>query len=66
MIATDVDEYHLAKAREFGADEVLDPGEATPERLAKINGGRLFDLAVTCAGVEPVVTQALRSVDRGG
>jgi len=66
VVATDIDPHRREAAERMGADEALDPGEATPERLAKINGGRLFDLAVTCAGVEPVVTQALRSVDRGG
>ncbi len=50
----------------MGADEAIDASEAVPEKLKELNGGRLFDLAVTCAGVEPVVLQAIRSVDRGG
>ncbi len=66
IVATDIDPARLDAARRMGADEALDAAEATPDRLAKLNDGRLFDLAVTCAGVEPVVLQALRSVDRGG
>ncbi|MCK4550239.1 MAG: alcohol dehydrogenase catalytic domain-containing protein, partial [Candidatus Krumholzibacteria bacterium] len=66
IVATDIDPARLDAARRMGADEALDAAEATPDRLVKLNDGRLFDLAVTCAGVEPVVLQALRSVDRGG
>ena len=66
IVATDIDPVRLDASKRMGADEALDASEATPERLRELNGGRLFDLAVTCAGVEPVVLQALRSVDRGG
>lgn len=66
IVATDIDPARLEAAKRMGADEVLDATEAVPERLKELNDGRLFDLAVTCAGVEPVVLQALRSVDRGG
>jgi L-iditol 2-dehydrogenase len=66
IVATDIDPVRLEAAKRMGADEVLPAGEAVPEKLAELNGGRLFDLAITCAGVEPVVLQAIRSVDRGG
>ena len=66
IVATDVDPSRLDAAVRMGADGALPAGDATPERLREINGGRLFDLAITCAGVEPVVLQAVRSVDRGG
>ena len=66
IVATDIDRIRLDAAKRMGADEALDAAEATPDRLKKLNGGRLFDLAVTCAGVEPVVLQAIKSVDRGG
>jgi L-iditol 2-dehydrogenase len=66
IIATDIDPVRLEAAKRMGADEVIDANEAVPDRLRELNGGRLFDLAITCAGVEPVVLQALRSVDRGG
>ncbi len=66
IVATDIDPVRLEAAKRMGADEAIDAAEAVPERLKELNGGRLFDLAVTCAGVEPVVLQAIRSVDRGG
>ena len=66
IVTTDIDPARLEAAIRMGADEALDAKKATPERLKELNDGRLFDLAVTCAGVEPVVLQALRSVDRGG
>jgi L-iditol 2-dehydrogenase len=66
IVATDIDPVRLDAARRMGADEAIDAKEATPDKLKELNGGRLFDLAVTCAGVEPVVMQAIRSVDRGG
>lgn len=66
IVATDVDPARLEAAIRMGADEAVDASEALPDRLKELNSGRLFDLAVTCAGVEPVVLQALRSVDRGG
>ncbi len=66
IVATDIDPARLDAAKRMGADEALDAAEATPDGLKELNDGRLFDLAVTCAGVEPVVLQALRSVDRGG
>jgi L-iditol 2-dehydrogenase len=65
IVATDIDPVRLKAAERMGADEAIAAKEATPGRLKKIDGGRLFDLAITCAGVEPVVLQALRSVDRG-
>ncbi len=66
IVATDVDPARLEAAIRMGADEAVEASEALPDRLKELNGGRLFDLTVTCAGVEPVVLQALRSVDRGG
>ncbi len=66
IVATDIDPARLEAAIRMGADEAVDASEALPARLKELGGGRLFDLAVTCAGVEPVVLQALRSLDRGG
>lgn len=66
IVTTDIAAYRLDAASRFGADAALEAAEATPERLRKLNGGRLFDLVVTCAGEREVVEQAFRSVDRGG
>jgi len=66
IAATDVLNYRLAAAKRFGAEVVLAAKDATSEKLAESNGGRLFDLVITSAGAPSVVEQAFRSVDRGG
>jgi L-iditol 2-dehydrogenase len=66
IIATDISNYRLQMAREFGADAVMHASEDIPERVRQINNGRLADLVVVCAGVLSAFTQALKSVDRGG
>ena len=66
IMATDVSEYRLHMAREFGADEVMHAAEDIPARVRQINNGRLADLVIVCAGAPAAFTQALKSVDRGG
>jgi L-iditol 2-dehydrogenase len=66
IVATDIDNSRLSAAKRFGADATLPAKDATPQKLAALNDGRLFDLVVTSAGVAKVVEQAFRSVDRGG
>ena len=66
IAATDISDYRLAAAKRFGADTTLKAEDATPQKLAALNGGRLFDLVITSAGAASVVEQAFRSVDRGG
>ncbi len=65
IIATDVREYRIGKALEFGADVALHAGNDIPRRVREING-RLADLVIVCTGALPVFVQALQSVDRGG
>lgn len=66
IIATDINEYRLRKAMDFGADVALHAGGDIPRLVRDLNGGRLADLVVVCAGALPVFVQALQSVDRGG
>jgi L-iditol 2-dehydrogenase len=66
IIATDIHEYRIGKAREFGADAAFHASEDIPQRVLDINGGRLADLVIVCTGALPVFVQALQSVDRGG
>ncbi|MFC1584711.1 zinc-dependent dehydrogenase [Fibrobacterota bacterium] len=66
IIATDVNEYRLKMAKEFGADASIRAEEDIPTRLAEINGGKLADLVIICTGAMPAFKQALKSVDRGG
>jgi L-iditol 2-dehydrogenase len=66
VIATDINEYRLKKAEEFGADGAIHADEYSPDRLRQINDNRLADLVIICTGALPAFTQALQSVDRGG
>jgi L-iditol 2-dehydrogenase len=66
VIATDISEYRLKAARQFGADELLHAKEDVPSQVRQILGGRLPDLVIVCAGTTPAYQQALQSVDRGG
>lgn len=55
VIATDISEYRLGKAREFGADEVLD-ANGMPDVKA--------DRIVMCTGAMPAFEKAFRCMDR--
>ncbi|MDP2277856.1 MAG: zinc-dependent dehydrogenase, partial [Nitrospirota bacterium] len=66
IIATDVNEYRLNAALKFGADSVINAKENVPERVRKLNDGRLADCVIVCTGAMPAIEQALQSVDKGG
>ena len=66
VIATDINEWRLRKAKEFGADAVIDAKSYTTEKLKEANGGRLADKVILCTGALSAVKQALESADRGG
>ena len=66
ILATDISEYRLDKARELGADAVIHAREDVPARVRELNGGRPADLVIVCAGALSAFMQALKSVDRGG
>jgi L-iditol 2-dehydrogenase len=64
IVATDIAEYRLKAAREFGADEVFLAKDYTPESLRKLNKGRLADLVVISTGAISAINQALDSLER--
>jgi L-iditol 2-dehydrogenase len=66
IIASDISEYRLKAARQFGADEAILAKEVNPVKIREINQGRLADLVIVCAGTISAYIQALQSVDRGG
>lgn len=66
IIASDISEYRLKAAKQFGADEAILAKEVNPGKIREINQGRLADLVIVCAGAISAYTQALQSVDRGG
>jgi L-iditol 2-dehydrogenase len=66
IITTDISEFRLNKALEFGADAVIDAKEDVPARVRVLNDSRPADLAIVCTGALSAFKQALKSVDRGG
>ena len=57
VIATDIDKYRFKKAKEFGADEVIN---------AKENLNVKADRVIICTGAIPAVKQAFECIDRKG
>lgn len=66
IVATDISEYRLNAAKQFGADVILHGTEDVPARLLEVNDGRLADLVIVCTAAMPAIQQAVRSIDRGG
>jgi len=66
VIATDISDYRLKAAKEFGADATIHGAEDVPIRLTDLNGGRLADLVIVCTGAITAIQQATKSIDRGG
>jgi L-iditol 2-dehydrogenase len=66
VVATDVNEFRLTAAREFGANVSIHADEDVPARLREVNSGRLADLVIVSTGAMAGVQQAIQSVERGG
>jgi L-iditol 2-dehydrogenase len=66
IIATDISEYRLNAAKQFGADATIHGSEDVPAKLLELNEGRLADLVIVCTGALAAAQQATKSIDRGG
>ena len=66
VIATDINEYRLSKALEFGADYVINASKYSVDELRSINDDRLADIVIVCAAAKQAVDNAISSVDRKG
>jgi L-iditol 2-dehydrogenase len=66
IIASDINEFRLKTAKQFGADQVVSAKEVNPVKIREVNHGGLADLVIVCAGTISAYLQALQSVDRGG
>jgi len=66
VITSDISDYRLKAARQFGADETVPAKAVSPAKIREINKGRLVDLVIVCAGSISAYKQALETVDRGG
>ena len=66
VLATDVSDWRLDRAREFGADAVFDGREDVPLLVRGANSGRGADLVIVCAAAPGVLAQALETAEPGG
>ena len=67
VLATDLSDPRLRKAREFGAHHAVNARtDDLPAWVEQVNGGRKADVVVVCAGALPAAEAALRAVGKGG
>ena len=66
VIATDINEFRLQKAKEFGADEIFNASVELPDEIKNINKYRLADIVIVCTGAVSAANQALECAAPGG
>lgn len=66
IIAVDINDYRLKKAKDFGADIAIKADDDLPKKVREENDGYLADRVILSAGVESAFMQALKCVDKGG
>jgi L-iditol 2-dehydrogenase len=66
VIATDINEYRLEKALQFGADHIINANEYCVDELKNYNEGRLAEVVIVCTGADTAIRDAFLSVDRRG
>lgn len=70
IIATDLVDSRLEMAQQMGADVVINVGETEPdervEEIQSLTSGVGVDIAIECAGIPAVFSEALDVVRRGG
>jgi D-arabinose 1-dehydrogenase-like Zn-dependent alcohol dehydrogenase len=67
ILAVDIAEGALRRAQEAGADELINAKPGEPARKIKEQtGGEGVDLAIECVGLKSTVSEAMKSLKRGG
>jgi L-iditol 2-dehydrogenase len=66
IIATEIVDYRLKKAKDVGADYIIDAQQDIPSFLRNVNEARLADVVILCTGAKTAMLTALNSVERGG
>lgn len=66
IVATDLDEYRLNAAKQFGASVALRGDEDVAAKFKELNNGRGADIVVVCATAKSAFEQAMAAVERGG
>ncbi|MED5579607.1 MAG: alcohol dehydrogenase catalytic domain-containing protein [Nitrospinota bacterium] len=65
VFASDINEYRLQKAKDFGA-EIVDSGTEIPNFLRENLEGKLADQVILCTGSPSALGSAIQCLDRGG
>ncbi len=66
IVALDIVEYRLDKAKKFGAGLAINAKDYNPDIFRRQNNGLLADIVIVCTGALPAISQAIDSVERGG
>ena len=66
IYATDINDYRMQKAKEFGADAVFHASKNIPTEIREKNNNRLVDVVIVCTGALTAAKQALECVSPGG
>lgn len=66
IIATDVSDYRLKAAADFGADSAVHADFNLDSHIRNLNSGRLADFVIVCTGAEGPIEQAFSLVEPGG
>lgn len=66
IIATDLNDYKLNAAKDFGADYAIHADHDIASHIKEVNEGRLADFVVVCVGAASAVEQAFDLVEPGG
>jgi len=67
VIAVDISEQVLKRAKKIGADETINATEGKPaRRIKELTGGKGVDLSLEFVGINKTIDQAVKSLRRGG
>lgn len=70
IVATDISDYRLKMAKEFGANYVFNARERTPQEISTaikdMTDGRGADVVVTCTGMPNSLLEGIEMLRKGG
>jgi L-iditol 2-dehydrogenase len=66
IFATDLSDYKLNAAKDFGADYAFHADQDIASNIKEVNEGRLADMVVVCIGAKSAILQAFDPVEPGG
>ena len=66
IIASDISDFRLKAASDFGADHAVDAGGDVASFIRGVNEGRLADMVIVCTGAESAIRDAFDLVEPGG